>query len=470
MLLNYPYTLFSVILSLWHYLFGALEMDMFATPSKPIRYPWWKRLWRIYRFLRRQKRKRKQEQRRKKKEKRDQQKAASRWRKKVKRRARRMAFKRWLRPKRKSKEEIREAKRLKKIQQKAYKRKRRVFFKSLFSPRPIDTKQLEKKRLLKQEQEFLDYKRRRIRRFILKRYRQIIWDVLRGKGLPPKRGTHKKRPNIWLQILGKEYVVIMLNSLMAFLIAYYFIMLSSKIASSVAALFFDIASVIYNGQISFIVIGDSGWSFDAIKTIFSAGPVIAMLIGLISILIFSQVYAERGVLKLVLLWISFHGFNQIIMGTLVGSLMGQGMGYVVMYSYFMDTGKFILSVVMFVLALVLGWIFIRVWIQTANSYYTCSLSKDRPQFILVQVFFPYFIGNIIVLLVTLPDFNLFETVVNLSLLVFLMPTLFGASKQPDSFFEVEEDIDVRWRYKMFIFAIIFIVGIRYVLHFGIHFG
>ncbi len=470
MLLNYPYTLFSVVLSLWHYFFGALEMDMFATSSKPIRYPWWKRLWRIYRFLRRQKRKRKQEQRRKKKEKRDQQKAASKWRKKVKRRARRMAFKRWLRPKRKSKEEIREAKRLKKIQQKAYKRKRRVFYKSLVSSRAVDSKKLELERLRKKEQEFLAYKRRRIRRFILKRYRQIIWDVLRGKGLPPKRGTHKKRPNIWLQILGKEYVVIMLNSLMAFLIAYYFIMLSSKIASSVAALFFDIASVIYNGHISFIVIGDSGWSFDAIKTVFSAGPIIAMLIGLVSILIFSQVYKERGVLKLVLLWVAIHGFNQIIMGTLVGSLMGQGMGYVVMYAYFMDTDKLILSLSMIVLALILGWILVRVWINTANSYYTCLLSKDRVQFILVQVLFPYLIGNMIVLLVALPDFNLFEMVVNLSLLVFLMPTLLGAAKQPDCYFEVEEEINVRWRYKMFIFAVVFIVGIRYILHFGIHFG
>ncbi len=470
MLLNYPYTLFSIVLSLRHYLLDALEADMFAKTTKPIRYPWWKRLWRIYRFVRRQKRKRKQEKQRKKKEKRDKQKAAAQWRKEVKRRARRMAFKRWLRPKHKSAEEKAEAKRLQRIEKKARRRKRNIFYKSFVQPTSstFDSDKLERERLRQKEQAFLTYKRRRLRRFVLKRYRQIIWDVLRGKGLPPKRRTHKKRPNVWLQVLGKTNLVIMLNSLMAFLIAHYFITISSKMATSTAALLFNIHSILHNANVTYIL-ADGAWTPDAVKTIFSAGPVISLILGLVSALVFSQVYKERGVLKLVLLWTAFIGMNNMIMGVLVGSLMGQSVGYVMMYAYFEDTDKMIIAIAMLALALLLGYITTRVWIRTANSYYTCSLSQDRLQFIIAQVLLPFLIGNGIIFLVTQPDFNFFDTVLSLSLFAFLLPTLLTAKQQPDLHFEVEDKLNVRWRYKMFIFAVVFIACIRYALHIGIRF-
>ncbi|PID88862.1 MAG: hypothetical protein CSB02_00525 [Bacteroidia bacterium] len=451
---------------------GAVEMDMFAKASKPIRYPWWKRWWRIYRFLRRQKRKRKQEERRKKQEKKDKQKAASQWRKKVRRRARRMAFKRWLRPKRKSAEEKAEAKRLKRIEKKARRRKRAILLKAIFNPKPkpavVDYKKLEREILRQKEQAFLIYKRRRLRRFVFKRYRQIIWDWLRGKGLPPKRVTHKKRPNVLIQVLGKDNLVIMLNSLMAFLIAHYFITISSRMATSTAALLFDIQSILYNANVTYIL-EDGAWTSDAIKTIFSAGPVIALILALVSALIFSQVYKERGVLKLVLLWMVFIGLNNMVMGVLVGSLMGQNVGYVIMYSYFMDTDKMIVAIAMLALALLLGYISTRVWIHTANSYYTCSLSQNRLQFVIAQVLLPFLIGNGIIFLVTLPDFNLFDMVLNISLFAFLLPVLVTAKQQPDLHFEVEEEVNIRWRYKMFIFALVFIAAIRYALHIGIRF-
>lgn len=441
-----------------------------AQSTKPIRYPWWKRLWRIYRFLRRQKRKRKQQKKNLKQQKKHEQKKqteAWKWRKKVKRRARRMAIKRYFRPKRITRTQYEEQLRLKAIKQKAKRRKRRIFYKSLVSARPTNPTIIAKREAQKKKQIFETYKRRRLRRFVLKKHRQIIWNILRGKGLP-KKAQHKKRPNIWLQALGKEKLIIMFNSLTTFLLSYYFVMIASKIGTAVAALFFDIKAVIYNNTISYIV-EEGGWTMDAIKTVFAAGPVIALLIAVVCVLLYSQIYAERGVLKLLILWAIFHGFNQIIMGILAGSFTGQGIGYVISYSYFMDTDKLIISIVMISLALAIGLISIRVWVNTANSYYTATLSHDRKQFIIAQVFLPYLLGNGIILLVTLPHFIFFDTIINFSLLIFLIPTLLRGHLQPDTFFETEEEITVRWRYRIFIFAVLFIASVRYSLHIGIRF-
>lgn len=417
----------------WHLLHafaGVFAMDKFARAPKRISYPWWKRLWRIYRYLRRQKRKRKDEEWRRKFKKKYDKKQEKKRKRAIKRRARRLALRGMFKPKRQSKEE-----------------------------------KAEEKRQQKKEKAYAAYRRRRFRRFVFRRYRQITWDMLSGKGLP-KRKRARKRPSIWREAWHIEQIVIMLNSLAAFLLSYYFVMMSSKLATAVAALLFNIKTVIHLNTISFIV-EDSGWTMDAIKTIFSAGPMMAFLVGIGCVLLYSQVHGERGVLKLVLLWGAFHGVNQLVMGTLVGSLMGEGMGYVIMYSYFMDTAKMVIALLMILLALALGLVAVRIWIRTANSYYTKSDGPDRPKFILSQVFLPYLLGNVIIYFIAYPNINLLDFVVNISLMVFLLPTFLVSTRQPDVVFEVHEEVGVRWRYVVFIFALLFIAAVRYALYVGI---
>lgn len=460
--LSLPYTsLITQIIGM-----TGLSFSMFSlSKEQKITYPWWKRLWRIYRYLNRSRRKRKFERNEKKRKKREE----KRFERRKKRRKLKVILKSFFRKKRSNRRETESAKEAKRLKYWKKRKRRRLFkayLKGFFKSKKKNERRLYIEEKRKEGKQFSKYRRRRIFRFVLRRNLEIIGDFLKGKGLPERR--KKEGPSIWQQILRGDQLIISVNSLALFLMSYFFIDFLSNLSMAITSLLFDYKTVIYYYNIEFLVDYDD-WFADAVKTIFATGPVVGLIIAFLSLIIYSKVYLENGVLKTLLLWSIFHGANSIISGTLMGNIMGKGFGYVIMYLYYSDTGKLIMSLLMIMISIIIGTVSTRYWIMSANSYYNYSKPHNRPVFIISQVFIPFVVGTLLIWLITLPEGLLYDTLVNISMIFMILPPLFLNKYYQEYYFD-EEPRKIKYSINIILFTILFIAAIRILLDIGLRIG
>jgi len=437
--------------------------------NKKIEYTWLSRLWRIYKFLRRSKKKRKLEERKKKNKKKNEKRSNKSFERRKRWRKFKVVLKSFFRKKRKTPQRIAEEKRrvfLKKWNKRRKRRLFKVYLKGFWKTRKVS--QSRKNQIAKQKKEaaFIKYRKKRIYRFIYKRNIQIIKDFMSGKGLPKKK--KKKGISPWRQMWYPKQLSITINSLMFFLLSYFFIAFFDKLSMAITSLLFDYKTVIYYHSIQFLVDYDD-WFADSVKAIFATGPVMGVLIALLSMIIYSIIYLENGILKTLLLWAIFHGFNRIINGTLIGSMIGKGFGYVVMYLYYSDTGKLIMSLMMVSISVIIGTVSTKYWIMTANSYYNYSKPNNRQVFILNQVFLPFVFGNIIIYLINIPEVKFYDTLVNIAMIFMILPPILLNKYQQEYYFD-ESPKRINVSLKVLIFTIIFIASYRILLDFGLRIG
>lgn len=461
--ITYPYIYIQLI--------GMLNIDLSVlqfSQEKKITYPLWKRLWRIYRYLKRAKKKRKQEERnRKKRKKEERYKEKNFHRRKFRRKLKvvlRSFFKRGkISPR--AKAAIQEQQRLESWRRRKKNRLYKAYFKGFFKRRAKHPRRIEHLERKKKEKAFQKYRKRRVYKFVLKRNKIVIINFLKGKGLPPRK---KKGPSLWSQILKKDQLTIATQSLLMFLMSYFFIELLSNLSMATTSLLFDYKTVVYYYNIEFLVDYDA-WYADSIKTIFATGPIVALIIAVLSLIIYSIVYLETGILKTLLLWAILHGANQLIGGVLIGNLLGKGLGYVIMYMYYSDTGKLIMSLLIIMSSVIVGTISTKYWIMSANSYYNYSKPHNRPLFIISQVFIPYVLGTFLIWLISQPEVMRYDTLVNISMFFMILPILILNKYYQEYYFE-EGEIKIKLSYRIVIFALVFIAAYRILLDQGLRIG
>jgi len=437
----------------------SLSFSLFSnSKDEKITYPWWKRLLRIFRFLYKSRKKRRFEQKQKKRKKKEEKKKEIRFQRRKRRRKLKVILKSLFRIKKKNPKEIKRAKEAKRI--KAWKKRKKkrlfkVYLKGFFKTKQKNKRQMAFEKKLKEEIKFSRYRRRRIFHFVIRRNMEIIGELIKGKGLPKKK--RKKGPSIWKQIFEGNQLKISVNSLMLYLMSYFFIDFLSNFGMAITSLLFEYKTIVYYYNIEFLVDYDD-WFADAVKTIFATGPIIGLIIAFLSLIIYSKVYLETGVLKTLLLWSMFHGANAIIGGTLIGNLMGKGFGYVIMYLYYSDTGKLIMSLLMILLSIIIGTVSTKYWIMSANTYYNYSKPHNRPLFITSQVLIPYLVGTLSIWLITLPEGLRYDTFVNISMVFMVLPPLLLNKYYQEYYFD-EEPRKIKYGINIILFSIIFIAEI-----------
>jgi len=437
--------------------------------QKRISYNFFSRLWRIFKFLKRSRKKRKDLQKSQKQQRREERKKEKRFLRRKRRRKLKVVLKSLFKRKILSGEDrdkIKEARRLSEWKSRKRKRLAKAFFKGFFKRKSMSASRIAYLKRVKEEQEFNRYKRKRIFRFVLKKYRHNIIHFLSGKGLPKKR--KKAKHPVIKQILKRDQLVISTHSLLLFILSYLFIEFFSNLSMGVTSLLFDYKTVIYYYKIEFLVDYDA-WFADSIKTIFAAGPVVALIIAILSLIIYSLVYLETGILKTLLLWAIFHGSNKIIGGTLIGNLLGKGFGYVIMYLYYSDTGKLIMTLLMIMISVIIGTISTKYWIMSANSYYKFSKPSGRRLFMTSQVFIPYLLGVPIIWLINQPEVMRYNTLVNISMIFMILPPVLISHFYQEYYFEDKEK-KITWSYRIILVSIILIAAYRILLGIGLRIG
>lgn len=425
------------------------------------------RLLRIYRFLRRSARKKKQQKKQDKKKKKNDKDKERKFRRRLLWRKIKVIFKAVILRKKsayRTKIDIDKAKQ-KAWEKRRKKRIRKVILKSLFKPKKRSQIRYLAKKKKKEELAFYRYRRHRIYKFVIKRKFRIWLDVLKGKGLPKQKSKTK---SFLRQLFVKEHFIIMLNSLAFFLLAYFIIAFIEKLGMAFTAMHFDYKTVLYYYKVEYLVDYDA-WYADSVKAIFASGPVISVIFATLLLILYSKVYLEDGLMKLLLLWGMLHGFNSLLGGALIGSLTGKEFGYTIMYLYYSDTGKLVIALMVLLAMVVLGSSSVKFWIFSANTYYNFSKPVKRQLFIVSQVFVPYLFGNLIIFLVNQPKITAYHILVNLSMLFILLPVILLSRYHQEYYFD-EKTKTIKLSIKTLLAAVFLIALYRIGLEFGLRLG
>jgi hypothetical protein len=265
----------------------------------------------------------------------------------------------------------------------------------------------------------------------------------------------------------RKFMVIVVNSTTLFLLSYFALYFIVQAVTIVTAMMFNYPTILYYNKIYFNV-GVEDWYHDSVKTIFSSGPLLAFLASLVFIILFSNKKEWTGIFKLFFLWGFLHGISMLFGAMLVGTLFSSGIGHVIEWMYVMDTGKVLYSIISIFMLVVAGFISIKPFLLSGNTYYQYLTRKNRKGFMWAQVIVPFLFGNLILVLLRLPSFMFYETFVTLTIAVSLIPVVSVYPAYRDLFFDEEKrNILIDWKYILMLFAVF--VFYRGILNFGINF-
>ena len=319
---------------------------------------------------------------------------------------------------------------------------------------------------LKQQAEneaFQRKRRKRLIRYLIRRRRKQLLQAILSFDI-------NNLQNFFVKLTGKnirrhEALVIFLTSLSYYILAYLILFLITSFIAALIGTFYDYKSVILH-FINYYYVGEASWSSDSVVTIFSSGPLIALIIAAISWIIYHKIKEHPSRIKILFIWLSIHGVTFFFGALFAGALLSFGFGFALKWTYIKDTGLLVYSLVSILFLTMSGLLLASGIIISANSYFSKIRSSDIPRFLLSQIVLPFVFGNIILFLYWLPEISLYNQLVSLSALLIILPVLGKAWSFRDLYFE-EEFSFPSYNFKIFLLAVLLLISFRIIFGYGI---
>ncbi|MBC8319708.1 MAG: hypothetical protein H8E34_03185 [Bacteroidetes bacterium] len=204
------------------------------------------------------------------------------------------------------------------------------------------------------------------------------------------------------------------------------------------------------------------WTHDAVKLIYSSGPVLIFVIGLISLVAFWSLVEEPARLKTFFMWLTLHSFNFFFGGLLIGNIFKKGVGHVFNWMYMTDTSKMIVALIGFLGLLGTALIMSKPAAISANSYFKNLNEKNFPFFITAQIIVPFIIGTLLYLGFFLPEILFQEAYSWISLAMILIFIVGRVSRMDTQYFDEDERF-INVSSVIVIITIVVLVGFRILL-------
>jgi len=244
--------------------------------------------------------------------------------------------------------------------------------------------------------------------------------------------------------------------------------LFGQFATAIAGLQFDYTSIIYYYKLVYAI--DSGaWTPDAVKFLYSITPIIILLVGIIFLIIFINMYDNIGHFKIFFIWCFTFSIIWSFGALLAGTILDRGIGYVVMYFYLLDTGKLIISLFALTMLLIISTLTTKWFLFSANSYFNELNEHNRAFFAYAHVLLPLLAGTAIMILIKLPDITYYELFILLLGLIYGIPIFLRYSGFPTFYFD-EFPIKIKLDRLALVGAIILLIAFRVIFQFGIKFS
>lgn len=321
----------------------------------------------------------------------------------------------------------------------------------MFQQKPVTVPQPEiRTKVLKKATTYTVWgRRKRIIRFLLRRfYRNLRYG---------EKTNHSPGHRFWKNIGAADRLSMVLNSFAASLIAYWFISFAGQLLNYLMAHTFGYDSAIrYYRVIYFISPRD--YTPDAVQTLFSIEPFTALILSIISLIIYNSVRRFEGVLKQIFLWGYVWGMILFFGALAVGNILTKGFGHVINYLYLMDTAKLILTMTALGVLLLAGTFSRMLFLSLANCYLTEINHHNAPHFVRFQVVWPFVLSVMSIVLFKTPKIQPYEAFTLLTGFIFILPV--WQSPLPNAEIHFEESGAIYLRQKMLMISIIIWIAYR----------
>jgi hypothetical protein len=265
-----------------------------------------------------------------------------------------------------------------------------------------------------------------------------------------------------------NFLAISTTSSAYFILAFLFVYMIGQLSTAIAAMQFDYTCVLFYHKLIY-TIDANAWMSDSVKLLFSMPPVISLFVAVLSLIAFMNMYTSKSSFKLFFLWSFVHGIVWFFGALVAGMLLDSGFGYVILYFYFQDTGKLILSLLSLAMMLAALGFTTKWFVFSGNTYFNQLNEHSRTFFMLAQVFVPIIIGTIILVGIKLPKITIYELFVLLATMLAIIPIGLIYNSYPTFFFD-EEPVKVKMNWGAVLIALFSVVAFRVVLGIGIPFG
>ncbi len=288
---------------------------------------------------------------------------------------------------------------------------------------------------LKQQKENEAYerkRRKRLIRYLIKRRIKLCIKAIRDFDIESLKNFFVNQSKISNR--NREMLVIFVNSLAYYILSFLLLFFTTSFIAALVGSFYDYHVVMLH-FINYYYVGEMGWSSDAVVTIFSIGPISALILAVISWMVYYKIKEHPSRIKIFFIWISVHGFTFFFGALLTGSLLSFGFGFALAWSYVMDTAKLIYALGSIFFLVMIGLLLAPGIIISANSYFSKINSDNIPRFIFGQIILPFIFGNLILFLFWLPEISYYNQMITISTFFILAPIIAKAKTSNDMFFE-----------------------------------
>jgi hypothetical protein len=266
--------------------------------------------------------------------------------------------------------------------------------------------------------------------------------------------------------LGKsKYFVILINSTTLYLFAYLFIYLSKAVSTALVANTYHIKTIVMYYDVNFLI-RSGDWSPDMIQVVFSAGPFVAFFLCLISVVIYANTTYENWSIRLFVFWVMCNSYVQFFGELMLGSLLSKGFGWTIAYLFYLDTPKMVIALLGFIALVSAGLGLAKFALYSGNIYFNKIDKNNRMPLVISQIFLPFVIGTILMIILKQPRINTLELTVSISMILVILPATIRARFIGNMYFD-EDPKRIRLMWPWLLALLILLPAFRYFFGIGV---
>ena len=222
-----------------------------------------------------------------------------------------------------------------------------------------------------------------------------------------------------------KFIISALNSTVAFTLAYLLVNGLHQLATVLMAERLQVRGAWGLSRITYSL-ADNEWWRTAVIAVYGVGPLVAAALGLVAYQWYWQRQrAQRGLLKLLLLWVALHAINAGLGALFTDTFLRTGFYYVP--SWLLGLGaavSWVLAVLAGVAQVGAGWWASVAFLQAHDSR-TVMRYANRQRMVVSTIFVPWLAGTVLLALAKAPDFSLVEGLHLAGLGLLLVPMAIG---------------------------------------------
>ncbi len=259
----------------------------------------------------------------------------------------------------------------------------------------------------------------------------------------------------------KYFWAIVANSTTAYILAFLSVFYLNHFLKILLTGLFDYP-ITFTYDTIYFLIENYEWTHDSVRLIYSAGPLLMLVLGIISLVLFINMSDEPGRMKIFFVWFSLHAFNFVFSGLVIGNILTYGIGHVFNWMYLHDTMKMLVALIGFFGLLLSAIVVTKPIATSALSYFNRLDENNSPFFIMSQIIVPFLLGAGTILVFFLPEIPIQEKYswIVLGVLLIIVSGRIN-SMEPMPFDLEERKVGVSW--PVLIFTIVVLLALRFGL-------